>query len=300
MTDPEVLLRACAKLGGVARSRDILQKADAERHHLDRALRTGALTRLRPGWIAVPELDRAVVTAVLHGGALGCASRLALDGVWMLRQPSAIHVAMRPNHRTREHPDCACLVHWNDVPHRGGRVSLVDALVQVLGCLGAEEFFVALESAMRKRLITRRGLATLRAQLPRDRRWLTDFARWNADSGLESLLRLRLRALGIELASQVAVPGVGRVDFVIGDRLILEVDGRENHEAPAKRHNDLVRDSVAAAHGFETLRFDYAMVVHEWELVEAAILAKLGRRAHLTPRRRLGTPVELHAEGETR
>lgn len=60
------------------------------------------------------------------------------------------------------------------------------------------------------------------------------------------------------LASQVRVPGVGVVDFVLGDRVILEVDGKPNHvdgfEFPAdadadaarkaaasKRHKDLVR-----------------------------------------------------------
>lgn len=113
--------------------------------------------------------------------------------------------------------------------------------------------------------------------------------------------RLRLRALGIELQSQVEVPGVGRVDFVLGDRLILEVDGRANHvdgfgapvgahaegmraAAASLRHKDLVRDAVAAAHGFDTLRFDYALVVHDWPAVEAAILAKVERGLHLRSR----------------
>jgi hypothetical protein len=40
---------------------------------------------------------------------------------------------------------------------------------------------------------------------------------------------------------------------------------------------------VAAAHGFETLRFDYALIVHDWPTVEQAILAKVARRSHLDP-----------------
>lgn len=96
------------------------------------------------------------------------------------------------------------------------------------------------------------------------------------------------------------MPGVGIVDFVLGDRLILELDGKRNHEGATLRHKDLVRDAVAASHGFDTLRFDYAMVVHEWELVEAAILAKLGRGVHLTARRALGAPVDLQDEGAQR
>jgi very-short-patch-repair endonuclease len=276
--------RACADLGGVARTSDVLRFAGATRRDLERAVRDGMLVRLRTGWVAVPDVPAAVAMAVEHGGALGCVSRLRLEGVWSLGEHAQVHVAMRPNGRAHSHSACACIIHWNDVPHSAGRVSLLDALVQVLGCLGTEEFFVALESAMRKRLLTRRSLAALRTRLPLDRRWLVDFARWNADSGLESLLRLRLRRHGIELASQVPVPGVGTVDFVLGDRLILEVDGKQNHDGAPLRHKDLVRDAVAASHGFDTLRFDYAMVVHEWQLVEAAILAKLDHRLHLRQR----------------
>ncbi|WP_324613062.1 endonuclease domain-containing protein [Agromyces kandeliae] len=299
MTEPHLLHRACTDLGDVARVRDVLRSADATRRDLDRAVRAGALVRLRPGWVAAPEAGVSVATAVRHGGAVGCVSRLQLEGLWLLGDHTRVHVAMRPNGRGLPHSACSCVVHWNDMPQSAGRVSLVAALAQVLGCLGVEEFFVALESAMRRRLITRAGLASLRARLPLDRRRLVDFARWNADSGLESLLRLRLWGLGIGLASQVAVPGVGTVDFVLGDRLILEVDGKQNHDGPAMRHKDLVRDAVAAAHGFDTLRFDYAMVVHEWELVEAAILSKLDRGLHLARRRPQGTPVVLHDEGDS-
>lgn len=73
------------------------------------------------------------------------------------------------------------------------------------------------------------------------------------------------------------IAGVGRVDFMLAGRIILEVDGRENHDGPSKRHKDLVRDAAAAAAGYETLRFDYALVIHSWPLVEAAILRRLGR-----------------------
>jgi very-short-patch-repair endonuclease len=277
------LLRTCADLGGVARITE-LRSSGAGRGDIDRAVRAGALVRLRRGWYAVPGTSPAVATAVRHGGALGCVSALQAEGLWILGDHPRVHVAMRANGQSRPHPDCSCTLHWNAVPQSGGRVSLRTALAQALGCVGAEEFFAALESAMRRRVIDRTGLAALRREVPTDRRWLVDLARWDADSGLESLLRIRLHALGISVRSQVEVPGVGRVDFVLGDRLILEVDGRFNHEDPPRRHKDLVRDAVSAAHGFDTLRFDYALVVHDWPLVEAAILAKLERRLHLTAR----------------
>lgn len=163
-------------------------------------------------------------------------------------------------------------------------IPLVDAIAQVADCVGDEAFFVALESAMRLRKLRRADLDRLRGRLSAARSRLVDLARWDADSGLESLLRFRLRSRGLEIRSQVEVPGVGRVDVVIGDRLIVEVDGVVGHTGSA-RHKDLLRDAVAAAHGFLTLRFDYALVVHDWPLVEAAILRIVEAGAHLRPSR---------------
>ena len=95
MSDPYGLHRACVDVGGVARTRDLLGLAAATRGDLDRALRDGVLVRLRPGWVAVREVPAAVGTAITHGGALGCVSRLQLEGLWVLGEHPRVHVAMR-------------------------------------------------------------------------------------------------------------------------------------------------------------------------------------------------------------
>ena len=269
----------------IARTADFAA-AGVSRHALAVAVRDGVVLRVREGVFVPTDAPPEVRTAAAHGGVLGCISRLRIAGLWLLDDDEgSVHVVVpRNGHRHRHHGECTCVVHWSGVSVRGDRTSLVDALGCFLACRGEEPFFVALESALRRRLINRTDLARLRDLVPLKWRWLVDFARWDADSGLESLLRLRLRALGIPLASQVVIPGVGRVDFVLGDRLILEVDGRLNHEGESMRHKDLVRDAVAAALGLDTLRFDYAMVVHEWPLVEAAILARIDRGLHLDRR----------------
>jgi len=107
-----------------------------------------------------------------------------------------------------------------------------------------------------------------------------DLARGYAESGLESLLRLRMHILGIRLDCQVRIDGVGRVDFVLAGRLILEADGRDNHDGASMRHKDLVRDAAASARGYETLHFDYAQIVHDWPTVQTAILGALRRLRH--------------------
>ncbi|MGR2753826.1 endonuclease domain-containing protein [Agromyces arachidis] len=171
--------------------------------------------------------------------------------------------------------------HWNELAPSRTEVSLVDALLQIRGCLGEDAFFATLESALHQRVLSRHERAELRERMTESARWLVDLARADAGSGLESLLRLRLHRLGLTLRTQVEIAGVGRVDFVVGDRLIVEVDGRNGHDDASDRHKDRVRDAVAAAHGFDTIRFDYDLVVHDWATVEDAILAKVGRGLHL-------------------
>jgi very-short-patch-repair endonuclease len=128
--------------------------------------------------------------------------------------------------------------------------------------------------------VTKADLFWLRKHTNAEGRDAIAFARQDADSGLESLFRWRLRPYGLSVRSQESIVSVGRVDFLIGERLIVEVDGASNHDGVSHRHRDLVRDAHAAAWGFVTLRFDYAMVVRDWETVERAILAHVGRGLH--------------------
>jgi len=159
-----------------------------------------------------------------------------------------------------------------------GVAEVSDALIHAFFCHGEEFFFCALESAWRRRLVGAGDRARIRARLPRAAQWLVDFARPDADSGLESLLRLRLHLHGIHVQTQVWIDGVGRVDFVVDGRLIIEADGEENHGG-AKRHKDLKRDAAASALGYESLRFDYSLILTDWHTVLEAILAAL-RRVH--------------------
>lgn len=143
-----------------------------------------------------------------------------------------------------------------------------------------DSFFVVLESALRQGRLSSADLQWLGQHTNAQAREAIEFARRDADSGLESLFRWRLRKHGLSVRTQQAIVSVGRVDFVIGERLIVEVDGALNHDSVWHRHKDLVRDAHAAAWGYVTLRFDYAMVVHDWDTVELAILGLVDRGLH--------------------
>jgi len=253
------------------------------------AVHAGLLIRPRTGVYVLPDTSAVTLEALSHCGAIACLTAARDYGLWTLDdgEQEKPHTWVDPAHhpvRFSVDPETmtasCCVFHRDDAvdPPALHRVGIVHCLVQILGCRGQEAFFAALESALRKRLLRKADRVRLRASVPERDRWLVDFARPDADSGLESLLRLRLHRHGILLAAQVAIPGVGTVDFVIGDCLILEADGA-THDGDS-RHTDRVRDAVAMSLGFSTLRFDSAMILHEWELVEAAILAALGRDLH--------------------
>ncbi|MEU4017318.1 DUF559 domain-containing protein [Microbacterium sp. NPDC028030] len=264
-----------ARHGGVVRG-TLLQSYGITRRMCADEVRTGALLRVRAGVFAVPDADPLLVEAAAHGGALTCAHALLLHGVWVLRPEGPAHVWLGGNGR-RHHEGCACVTH-HDAGRAGvGLAPLEEVLIHAYRCLGDETFFAGLESALAQRKLPSAALRRIRRRLPSRAHWLVDLARSDADSGLESLLRLRLHLCGIRLECQVHIPTVGRVDFVLDGRLILEADGKGNHEGAALRHRDLVRDAAASALGYETLRFDYAQIVHAWPTVEAAVVAAVAR-----------------------
>lgn len=275
-------------LGGTARTAQLVKRG-VGRADLTHAVREARLLRPRKGVYALPDTSPAVIEALSHRGRVACVSAGRELGLWILdaNEEEPTHTWVRPGHhptRLMIAPDVeeySCCVFHRELPVDDPtlhRVSVIQCLLQILRCKGREAFFAALESALRQRLVDSSARERLRTLVPAEWRWLVDFARTDADSGLESLLRLRLHRHGISLASQVEIPGVGTVDFVLGDCLIIEADG-DTHDGPA-RHRDRVRDAVAMAHGFVTLRLDYAMIVHDWDLVEDAILAAIRRNIH--------------------
>ncbi len=102
----------------------------------------------------------------------------------------------------------------------------------------------------------------------------------SSQSGTESLCRFRLGRHGIRLRTQAEIPRVGRVDLLIGDRLVLECDSQAYHDGyHAARDYD--RDLALIEQGFIVLRLQYRHVMFEWEKVEALVMAVVRSDRHL-------------------
>lgn len=263
-----------------------LRDTGSTRAQLREALACGRLRRVRRGVYATDAACVEVVSAAAAGGPIACISAARHAGLWVLGADAEVHVWLsgHGHRRCGDEAPSGCVPHWDAGDRVGfGPPSVPRVLRQILACAGAEVFFVALESARRLRLIDAAGLRWLHAHTNEDGREALRLSRDDADSGLESLVRWRLRSHRLRVRTQVRITGVGVVDLLIGDRLIIETDGRANHEGESHRHKDLRRDAHATIWGYVTLRFDYAMIVHEWDLVEDAILAAVAQGRHLVP-----------------
>lgn len=101
-----------------------------------------------------------------------------------------------------------------------------------------------------------------------------------AESGTESLARLRLRRRHLKVTPQVVIPGVGRVDLVVGNRLVIEVDSWAHHSSYEAYEHDRYRDLVLGELGYLVIRLTYRRVMHDWASAERSVMAMVGRGDH--------------------
>lgn len=226
------------------------------------AVESGRLRRLRYGWYAVDGAHPDVATAVSMGGCLGCVDALRLHGVWTPPENSRLHVRLsRPKPGTQSCPSTQDIPIPSPVDHP--RVAWASAQK----CLGDDALVVAVtDSALRLGFLDRHDLGTMASRL----RGSVDA---RAESGTESLVRFRLQRHGIRVRPQVHIPGVGRVDMVVGDRLIIECDSVAHHTSLENYHKDRRRDRISLVKGFLVMRLSWEDVMFHWDEVEQDILA---------------------------
>jgi very-short-patch-repair endonuclease len=123
----------------------------------------------------------------------------------------------------------------------------------------------------------RQGVTTLRylhQRLPGNRngaaRKVLDLVDGTADSAIEVVARLLFRAEGIYTQTQVDLPGIGFVDFLLEGFLIVEIDGR-SHLEPRQVKKDRSRNNASTLSGYAVLRYGYADVVYNPEKVVAEV-----------------------------
>ena len=286
----DLLSAVHASWPGVAHVSQLRQNG-VQQKHLERAVRLGDLVRVRRGWYATPRAPIEIVRAVRLGGALTSESAAKQFGLWV-PGGARLHVSLPANATGYSLPKqrSAFCVHWRRTPGAVRRPieEIAETLRQAVECLTEEMAVTLIDSALHERTddVTVHDLEECFAPLGERYRRALSKADARSASGIETLVRLRLRARGIRVRAQVSIPRVGCVDLVIGDRLVIETDGRQFHDTVEAFATDRERDLELFAAGYERLRLTYAHVMYRWHEVGPIILAKVRARNHLVRSRR--------------
>lgn len=267
------LFRALHAAGGVMRTRTAVDRGWS-RSTLEKHLDARRLVRPRGGWIALPDTDPQVLYAVEHGAVLSCMSVVARRRLWVPKALTRPHIAARSPKARVGAGDHVC--HWGipvlqREPHRVVD-RLENALVFAVSCLPAEEALAVWESALRSGMVTRAALARL--PLRRRERALLEECSEFSDSGLESYVARRLRALRLRVVAQAWLLG-HRVDFLIDDWLILEIDG--GHHVGEQRDKDNAQDALRLVNGYVTIRVGSRQVERDWPSVQRLIMTTISQ-----------------------
>lgn len=260
--------------GSVARTAT-LRKAGYTDRSIRVAIEAGRMRRLRHGVVALPGAAPDLVAAVLANGLLSCASASVHHRLWRLHEPVAVHLL------------CLHGAARDAVVHRESVVAqdipwpvagLTDVLLHGLRCLPEVESAIMVESAL---LQGRTSLDYLRSHLPGNRngaaRRVLDLVDGTADSPIEVVARLLFRSEGIFVETQVDLPGIGMVDFLLEGFLIVELDGATHLESRQVK-KDRLRHNASTLDGYAVLRYGYAQVVyHPQQIVEEVWQALRGR-----------------------
>ncbi len=224
------------------------------RHAVSRLVLDGALLRLRNGRYVASQTHRDLISAGRIGGRLDCVSLLSALGIFV-RLAHPLHVQFEPS-TARLPPRGDAVAHWRRscTTRTALAADLIEALAQACRCQSPRDAVATLDSAWHHRLIDEEGLTAVFARLPRRYGALRGLLDRRSESGAETLMRLLLRGLGVDVQVQVVIDGVGRVDLVVDGWLIVECDSRAFHEGWEAQKRDRTRDLAAAALGYTTVR----------------------------------------------
>lgn len=251
----------------------------------------GVIERPRYAWYCDPAIPWEGKHAVRVGGRLACASAADSFGLPVpLSAKRRLHVAVAANsarlrhHRTKHRyvvpgEDREVEVHWTagtGTP-AGWRVPLVDALLELAGCVPVDWWVAAIDAARHRErgaqpLMSDEEWVDFVRRVPRRLRAQLQLVDPRSESVIESLLRLALVRRGVPIVDLQFWPNAtNRVDILLPNKLILEADGAAWHDPAA----DALRDAALGLLGYRVLHFSYEQIVHHIDEVVEQVLAAL-------------------------
>lgn len=271
------------RLRGTAVHRQQLRGEGYSAEQLRAAVRAGAVELYRRAWFVGREAPSDLREAARWGGRVSCTTFARRRGWWMPEGvEEAVHLHFPPG-STGPRAPWGGVAHWAQPIAPLGRslvATIEDALAHIAVCLPPEQALVLWESAA--------GLERLAPEALRAIRWPSHAAALAAevtglaDSGLEVLVCRPLRRLRVRVRQQVYLAG-RPVDVLVGEWLVIQIDGWAHHSSSTQRSKDISHDAELRLRGYTVLRFSYAQVVHDPAAVERAIRRALAAGLHDRP-----------------
>ncbi|MFJ6653065.1 endonuclease domain-containing protein [Microbacterium sp. NPDC091313] len=283
MTD---LLTWLRDRGGIVR-RQIAVQAGHTPAAIRRWTTAGLVRSIRRTWLALPALDDDRVRAAQAGGRVACVSLARARGWWIPEDADdALHISISPHGRSDGLIDFDGVAHWS-APITAADPSFPvespeDALDHIANCLAPEHAQAVWDSAVKRERLDAAALRRVEWRTPAARD-CAERATGLADSGLESIFVFRFSSWGVPFRQQVVIAG-RPVDTLIGEWLVVQVDGHAFHSSSADRTRDSAHDAELRLRGYTVLRFTYAQVLHDWPAVARTLSRVLATGAHLSPR----------------
>lgn len=147
-------------------------------------------------------------------------------------------------------------------------------------CLETVDAATVFESAVHQGQISLDRALDVVAVLPGNSRRALCRIRGDAESGTETTVRWWLEGRRVPVRSQVWVPGVGRVDLLVGDSWVIECDSRRHHDTDDAYRRDRARDLELRALGYTVTRLTWEQVFVSWYSTQRSLLAVIARGDH--------------------
>ena len=225
------------------------------------------------GWIYDKNsftLDQ--VRAFVYNACISCVSAAQIYElpILMEERPQKTHLSvsynrgMHPSKLRRFDDVCVHREQFlSDEERRTHVASIGTVLERVLVCMPLKVSLPMLDAARNRGLydVSTLTIPPTGSRLPHLREALS-LSSDRARSILETVARLQLIDMGLTPQVGVWIEGVGEVDMIILDFIVIEVDGWAFHSSKEQREKDLKRDRELLRRGYVVLRFTYDDVMN--------------------------------------
>lgn len=251
----------------------VMPRKRLPRRRLERALVEGRLLPLGRGLVGMPELAEPLREALSVNAVLSCVSAAWAHNLPVLSQSVGIHVTVPRGRSGITLP--GGVVHRREAPALDGVTTLARTAADCARCLPALDALVVVDAVLARGVECDEVLTHLRGRGARAARDVVTLADAGAGSSGETAARLAVIQAGLAVQTQVYIRGVGFVDLLVEDKVVVEIDGFAYHSDAKQFAKDRRRDAALVAMGYRVLRFTWLDAVTRPAYMVAMIRAAL-------------------------